>query len=224
MLPSTLTLPSGDCCHQPSFFNVFMFLECCHKLSLNFTNNYIFNQASQGCDCSGQDEEHGKVWMKQRDQHFLLHHHHHHHLSWPELSLSKCSEFNSENPVIRQLDLLGALKVNMVLHVIVSAWTFYENKYISFVSVHIDVEHMGSNEAGVKWGKLHGVWHEAGILQHHWQESLRKVENLPLFISKSVKILKRLIQRWNWSLVCFQPTGTNCIFCRRSTEDHQVTK
>ena len=171
--------------------HVFMFLECCQKLSLNFTNNNIFNQASQGCDCSGQDEEHGKVWMKQRDQHFLLHHHHHHHLSWPELSLSKCSEFNSENPVIRQLDLLGALKVNMVLHVIVSAWTFYENKYISFISVHIDVEHMGSNEAGVKWGKLHGVWHEAGILQHHWQESLRKVENLPLpkFILLCVKIL-----------------------------------
>ena len=35
----------------------------------------------------------------------------HYLFSWPELSLSKCSEFNSENPVVRELDLVAALKV-----------------------------------------------------------------------------------------------------------------
>ena len=37
-------------------------------------------------------------------------------ISWPEFTLSKCSEFtSSENPAVRQLDLLAALKVHVMI-------------------------------------------------------------------------------------------------------------
>ena len=86
---------------------------CHHKHLLHITTHNISFRAVTAVDSmkkSGRFEwqeffQHPSLYYLQffSSNHYLF--------SWPELSLSKCSEFNSENPVVRELDLVAALKV-----------------------------------------------------------------------------------------------------------------
>ena len=106
-------------------------------------------------------------------------------ISWPEFSLSKCSEFNAENPVVRQLDLLAALKVLEFYDLFGQMYeSFFDSckKFSATLPVNFDGEHLGPDEGDLQRRELRRVRREARVLQHHWQKSLRKV-----FIKKKSK-------------------------------------